>query len=356
MMKKKVLISTGGTGGHVIPAITLYDHLKLNYETIISTDFRGLRYLDKDNYKYVVINTPKLNNVLLLPLTLLRLLFLIIKSITILKKKKISILVSTGGYMSLPLCLAAKIMNIKIYLIEPNRVLGKANRYFLNFADKLICYSKNLINLSQKFEKKQVIIKPLIRKKYYENFKNSNEDNLFTIIIIGGSQGAKIFDTLINEVLLNISKICFLKVIHQTSEKNKDLLKRFYEDNNIKNYVFTFDKDLDKLLKQSDLCITRAGASSLAELCLLKIPFITMPLPNSKDNHQYENAKFYENKECCWIIDQKNFDKKKFEKLLIKISLKKEEYLIKKNNLEKLNYQNTWNNVNQDLLKILNEN
>ena len=65
-MKKKVLISTGGSGGHVIPAITLYNHLKNTHEILISTDKRGLKYLD-NNYKAFVINTPKLNNYFLLP-------------------------------------------------------------------------------------------------------------------------------------------------------------------------------------------------------------------------------------------------------------------------------------------------
>ena len=160
----------------------------------------------------------------------------------------------------------------------------------------------------------------------------------------------------LNELLVKISKTCSLKVVHQTSEKNTDFLEKFYKVNKIKNKVFTFDENLNILLKQSDLCITRAGASSLAELSLLKIPFIAIPLPTSKDNHQYENAKYYKDKDCCWIINQENFDKQKFEELLIKLSAKKDDYLTKKLNLEKLNYQNTWNNVNQKLLEIFNEN
>ena len=107
-MTKKVLISTGGSGGHVLPAITIYNHLKNTYETLISTDIRGLVYLDK-NYNELVINTPKLNNYFLLPFSILKILFLTVKSFFLLKKNKISILISTGGYMSLPLCLAAKI-------------------------------------------------------------------------------------------------------------------------------------------------------------------------------------------------------------------------------------------------------
>jgi UDP-N-acetylglucosamine--N-acetylmuramyl-(pentapeptide) pyrophosphoryl-undecaprenol N-acetylglucosamine transferase len=355
-MKSKILISTGGSGGHVLPAITVYDHLKSNYETLISTDLRGLKYLDKENYNHIIVNTPKLNNLLLLPFSFLKVFILTLKSLIILKRENISILISTGGYMSLPLCLAAKILSIKIYLIEPNMVLGRANKFFLYFAKKLICYSKKLINLPKKFEYKQTIVMPLIRKKYYDTDNYHNEGNFFTITIIGGSQGAKIFDTLINELLVKISKICSLKVVHQTSKKNTDFLEKFYKVNKIENKVFTFDENLNILLKQSDLCITRAGASSLAELSLLKIPFIAIPLPTSKDNHQFENAKYYKDKDCCWIINQENFNKLKFEELLIKLSGKKDEYLTKKINLERLNYQNTWNNVNQKLLEIFNEN
>ena len=354
-MTKKVLISTGGSGGHVIPAITIYNHIKHKHETLITTDIRGLAYLDKD-YKVFVINTPKLNNYFLLPFSFLKILFLTVKSFFILKKNNISILISTGGYMSLPVCLAAKILGINIFLIEPNMVLGRANKFFLNFSRKLICYSKNLINLPFGINHKLITIKPLIRKEYYEASTTQKHDNLFTIIIIGGSQGAKIFDELLNKSFVSIAKQASVKIIHQTSEKNINFLKNFYSQNNIESRVFSFDHNLNEVLKQGDLCITRAGASSLAELSFLNIPFIAIPLPSSKDNHQYENAKYYEEQDCCWIIDQKNFDDQEFEKFLLELTNKSQDYKTKKNNLQKLNYQNTWNNVNQKILKIINEN
>ena len=65
-----------------------------------------------------------------------------------------------------------------------------------------------------------------------------------------------------------------------------------------------------KLIKNCNLFITRGGSSTLAELFVLKIPFLAIPLQNSKDNHQYENAKYYKDKNCCWIIDEKNLNKK----------------------------------------------
>jgi len=355
-MKSKILISTGGSGGHVIPAITMHDHLKDNYDILISSDVRGLKYLDNELYQIIVVDTPKLDNLILLPLSILKLILLTLKSLLFFKKEKIQILISTGGYMSLPLCMAARILNIKIYLLEPNMVIGRANKFFLKFCEKIICYSENIIGLHKEFRSKFKIINPLIRKKYYKERLKEYYNKKFTLIIIGGSQGAQIFDKILHETIVGISKIKPLKVIHQTSQKNIDTIKNVYSENMIDNIVFSFDPNLNLLIDQADLCITRAGASSLAEISLSRKPFIAIPLPSSKDNHQQENANYYKNKGCCWVIDQINFDKKKFEELLTNIINNKNEILIKKNNLGKLNYQNTWNNVNQNLLNIINEN
>jgi len=355
-MKSKILISTGGSGGHVIPAITMHDHLKENYEILISSDIRGLKYLDDKFYKTLIIDTPKLNNFILLPLSILKVIFLTLKSLILLKKKEIQILISTGGYMSLPLCIAARILNIKIYLLEPNMVIGRANKFFLKFCKKIICYAENIIGFPKEYKYKLKITNPLIRKKYYNKKLKENDNEKFTLIIIGGSQGAQIFDKILHQSIINVSKIKSLKVIHQTNQKNIDVLKNLYLENNIDSSVFSFDQNLNLLIDQADLCITRAGASSLAEISFSRKPFIAIPLPSSKDNHQLENANYYKNKGCCWVVDQINFDKKKFEDLLLNILSNKDEILIKKKNLEKLNYQNTWNNVNQNLLNIINEN
>ena len=355
-MKEKILISTGGSGGHVIPATTIYEHLKNEYEVVISTDTRGLKYLDVNYYQIFEVDTPKLDKLILLPLSILKVFFLTFRSLFLLKKEKIKILISTGGYMSLPLCLAAKILNIKIFLLEPNMIIGRANKFFLNFCEKIICYSNNIIGFPNKFQNKLVISSPIIRKKYYEKNLKKKIDNIFTIMIVGGSQGAQIFDKIIHKLIVKISKTNSLKVIHQTDQNNVNFLKNFYLENKIENIVFNFKPDLDILLNQTDLCITRAGASSLAEIAILNIPFIAIPLPTSKDNHQLENAKYYKDKDCCWVVDQINFDKQKFEDLLLDSLKNKDDFFKKKKNLENLNYQNTWKNVNQNLLKTINEN
>lgn len=354
-MKDNYLISTGGSGGHVIPATILYDHLAKKFNMIISIDKRGLKFLNQDMYQFELINTPKLNNIFFLPYNLIVILFLTFRSFFFLKKKKIKKIFSTGGYMSLPLIIAAKLLNLKIYLIEPNQVLGRANRYFLNYCKKIFCYSKEIKKFPDNLKNKIIVINPLVRKGIYESNDLKRINDKFTLLVVGGSQGANIFDGNLKNTIVNISKKVPIKIIHQTGEKNISFLKNFYFKNNIENIIFSFDQNFASYIQQTDLCITRAGASALAELSVLNIPFIAVPLPSSKDNHQLENANFYQNKNCCWVIKQ-NFFEEKIEEYLDDIVEKKSDYLIKKENLRKLNYQNTWINANQKIISSINEN
>ena len=354
-MRENVLITTGGSGGHVIPAMILYDHLSNYTHVTISTDRRGSRFLDKDNYNYSLVDTPRLKNILFLPINLILILYLTLKSCFLLKNKKIGKLISTGGYMSLPLILAAKMLNLKIYLLEPNMVLGRANKFFLKSCRKIFCYTEQVKNFPENLKRKMVIIKPLVRENIYKLNQSSNKRDKINILIVGGSQGASIFDKNLKNSIVNISKKFPLNIIQQTNYKNITQLKDFYYKHNVENIIFSFDKNFDNIIKKTDLCLTRAGASTLAELSVLNIPFIAVPLPASIDNHQFENANFYKNYDCCWIIEQKFFEEK-IEEVLNEILIDKSDYLKKKENLKKLNYQNTWNNVNQKILKTINEN
>ena len=354
-MRENVLITTGGSGGHVIPAMILYDHLSNYTHVTISTDRRGSRFLDKDNYNYSLVDTPRLKNILFLPINLILILYLTLKSCFLLKNKKIGKLISTGGYMSLPLILAAKMLNLKIYLLEPNMVLGRANKFFLKSCRKIFCYTEQVKNFPENLKRKMVIIKPLVRENIYKLNQFSNKRDKINILIVGGSQGASIFDKNLKNSIVNISKKFPLNIIQQTNYKNITQLKDFYYKHNVENIIFSFDKNFDNIIKKTDLCLTRAGASTLAELSVLNIPFIAVPLPASIDNHQFENANFYKNYDCCWIIEQKFFEEK-IEEVLNEILIDKSDYLKKKENLKKLNYQNTWNNVNQKILKTINEN
>ena len=205
-MKKNFLITTGGSGGHVIPASIFYDHLIKVANLTVSIDNRGLKYLDKNKYNFKIIDTPKLNNFYFLPINLVKILFLIFKSLSLLKKEKIEKIFSTGGYMSLPLILAARLLRLEIYLIEPNQTIGRTNRYFLSTCKKIFCYTKKINRFPDKFQNKIVEIKPLVKENIYKIKELRKENEKFTILIIGGSQGANIFDKNLKNILVNISK------------------------------------------------------------------------------------------------------------------------------------------------------
>jgi len=356
-MKQKILISTGGSGGHVLPATILHEHLKDKFDVSISTDYRGLKFLNKNRYKLEIFNVaPISKNVFFLPFQFFLIIYLTIKSFFFLKKKRIDILISTGGYMSLPFCLASRILNITLFLFEPNMVLGRSNKFFIRFCENIFCYSNKIKNFPNKYISKINVIPALLRKKFYDVKKAENIDKDINLLIIGGSQGAKIFDTLIRSSIIELSKKYSLKIYQQNNSVNFEKLKTFYKGNNIDYELFDFNEDISNIMSRSNICITRAGASTLAELVFLNLPSLAIPLPTSKDNHQFENALFYNEIGCNWILNQNEINDETVVSKLFNIIDNKDEYLVKKLNMKNFSYQNTWNNINQKIISVINEN
>ena len=142
---KKILIVTGGSGGHVIPSLSIYDHLKDNFDVNLISDFRGSKYINQNKYKYAKIDVPNIfAKLYLLPINLVKFLISIIKSYIYLKRNKFNFLITSGGYMSLPFSIASIFLNIKVILFEPNSVLGRSNKFMLKVAKKIVCYDKDL--------------------------------------------------------------------------------------------------------------------------------------------------------------------------------------------------------------------
>ena len=356
-MAQRILISTGGSGGHVLPATILYEHLKDKFDVSVTTDDRGMKYLDKNKYNLEIFNvTPISKKIYLLPFQFFLTIYLTIKSIFFLKKRKIDILISTGGYMSIPFCLASKILNIKLFLFEPNMVLGRSNKFFIKSCKKIFCYSDKIKNLPNRYINKINVIPALLRKNFYEIKKTESIDEYIHLLVIGGSQGAKIFDSLIKISIIELSKRYSLKIYQQTNFANFENLKKFYKENDINHELFDFNEDISNLMSKANICLTRAGASTLAELVFLNLPFVAIPLPSSKDNHQFENAFFYHKIGCNWILNQNEINDMTIKNKLINIIVNKDEYLLKKINMKNFSYQNTWNNINQKIISVINEN
>ena len=357
---KKILIVTGGSGGHVMPSLSIFDHLKNNFETNLATDKRGSKFINNNNYQFDLIDVPNLfSNPYLFPINFIKFILSIFKSYFFLKKKNINFLISTGGYMSIPFCIASRFLNIKIYLFEPNSVLGRANKFMLSISKKIICYDKDIKLFPKKFSNKIYIVSPILRKDIYlyKEKKNKEISNVKKILIIGGSQGAKFFDKNITELVLKISNKFEIDVSQQVFDnKQKNLIEQKYIIAGVKYRLFDFDEELLKNLNNYDFVITRSGASAISEFAYFNIPFMAIPFPFAKDNHQYFNAKFYEDRGGCFLIQQDNFDVNEISNLLIQFFEEKNEYFKKKQNLANISNQNTWNNVNKKLLEIFDEN
>tara|TARA_Y100001970_G_C14224629_1_gene854827 strand:+ start:768 stop:1853 length:1086 start_codon:yes stop_codon:yes gene_type:complete len=317
--KKKIFIVSGGTGGHIFPALSLINLLKLNYKIYLVTDKRGYKYIKQNPELNIIgINSGKIfqKNILKFILESLKLLFAFIYSFFILILKRPKIVIGMGGYSSFPTCVSAFLLRIPVIIYENNLVIGKANRILLPFVKKILVSTNDIKGVDQKFKKKIFQCGYLIRQEILEasNDKKNIETEQLSLLILGGSQSAKIFgEVLTYEVIKCNQKGIKLKVFQQCLHSQLEKIKDLYDKNNIKNEIFVFSSNISKYYKQADFAITRSGASSIAELINLRVPFIAVPLPSSADNHQYENAKYYENKGYCHLLEEKVIKEKLFE-------------------------------------------
>ena len=148
--------------------------------------------------------------------------------------------------MSVPICLAAKILNIKIYLFEPNMVIGRSNKFLLKLCTKLFCYSDKIINFPKEYKCKIFVINHVLRKEIYNfnNFDKEETNNCTNLLIVGGSQGAKFFDQNLKNSIINISKKYRLKIYHQISSSDFVDLEFFYKEHGIENVLFNFEDNI----------------------------------------------------------------------------------------------------------------
>ena len=314
MTKIKIVIAAGGTGGHIFHALGLANNLiKDNYDIRLTTDARGLKYLQNNNeINFVKIPSSPLvkRNIFTLVKSILIICYSIVKSIILLSINRPYLVLGMGGYSSFPICIAAVILKIKIIIYENNLIVGKANKYLLSFAEKVFVSYKDLEGITENNKKKIIEIGNIIREeiinfKNYKDFEDKYEN--FNILILGGSQGAKVFAEKLPHVFKKLKNSGIsLKVFQQCQLNQKEELSNFYKKENIKFELFNFTNKITEYYSKTNLVITRSGASALGELINVNIPFIAVPLPTAADNHQYENAKYYEKKGLCFLLEEKN--------------------------------------------------
>ena len=160
MTKKKILIATGGTGGHIFPAYSLAKYfINKNYDITLTTDKRGFRYLKNyEDFNIIKINSSPLvkKNIFTFILSAFKITISIIKSFLFLVIKRPKIIFGMGGYSSFPICIAAFILRIKFVIYENNMIVGKANKYLLPFAKKIFVSYKELEGIPKIHKKKNI--------------------------------------------------------------------------------------------------------------------------------------------------------------------------------------------------------
>ena len=361
MTKKKILIATGGTGGHIFPAYSLANNLNKNYDVIITSDKRGLNYLkDYKNINFVEISSSPLikKNILKLFFSILIIIFSIIKSLIFLLFNRPSIIFGMGGYSSFPVCVAAYILKIKFVIYENNLIIGKANKYLLPLAQKIFVSYKELEGISEKYNDKICEVGNIIREEIinsnfsYFDFNKSGNINL---LVLGGSQAARIFADDLPKIFEKLKNSGVpITVFQQCQKKQHEKLSQFYEKTKIQYEIFNFTDKINNYYSKANLVITRSGASALGELINVNVPFITIPLPTSADNHQLKNAEFYEKKGYGLLLKEKDIKDKLFDLIY---SLYNNKTLIKNILLKQSQYSDKeiFKNLQTQIKKILNE-
>ncbi len=362
MTKKKILIATGGTGGHIFPAYSLAKYfINKNYDITLSTDKRGFQYLKNyEDFNIIKINSSPLvkKNIFTFILSAFKIIISIIKSFLFLVIKRPKIIFGMGGYSSFPMCIAAFILRIKFVIYENNMIVGKANKYLLPFAKKIFVSYKELEGIPKIHKKKIFEIGNLVREEIInlDIFSEGTEDyEKIKVLVLGGSQAAKIFADQFPQIFKKLHDTGVqIKIFQQCQEQQREDLSRFYNKALIDHETFTFTDKIHEYYIRSNLVITRSGASVLGELINVKIPFISIPLPTSADNHQHKNAEFYQKKGYGYLLEEKDIKVKLYD-LLKSLSLDKS---LVKNILSKQRQysdKDIFRNLNIKIEEIINE-
>jgi len=353
-MSKKIVLSTGGTGGHIFPMIALYDYLiSKSYDVSFVTDKRGEKYFTDDTkYKIKIfnINSPFNQKGLFKIISIFQLFVSTVHSFFFLIKSRPRVIIGSGGYASFPILMAGYILKINILTYETNTVLGRTNKFFYPLAKKLLLGFNILNNLQKKYQSKARHVGQLIRTSFNINGIKKEKNNLFTILILGGSQAAEFFGEDFAKLLSELDKDFFkLKIFHQCKRDQIEKLKLVY-GNSINCELFEFKSNIAPLMLEADIAITRSGSSAISEMISLNLPFIAIPLPTSLDNHQYHNAKYFEERDICWLVEQNSFNIYKFQKMIIDIVANDRKQLkIKLENMKIASKKNTSVNFENEI-------
>lgn len=313
----KIIIACGGTGGHIFPGISLYHALKKrkgDADILLVLDKRVIStQIITEEIPHICISAAPLRFKLDLQNTLfvLKLFKGIYHSLKILLGFKPDVVVGFGGYASFFLVLFARIFRIKTVIHEQNVTPGRANRILAYVADRIaIGFTQTNNYFSVNASKIKFTGNPL-RPDLTRVERISVCDSLglspdkFTILIMGGSQGAYKINTVFLKTAGLLKNKSDFEFIHLSGEKDRFLLERGYKDLDIKAKVFSFFRSMGYLYSVADIVISRAGAVSISEIAFFGLPSILIPYP-FVHRHQIKNAAYVCENNAAFLIEEKN--------------------------------------------------
>ncbi|UTO55273.1 UDP-N-acetylglucosamine--N-acetylmuramyl-(pentapeptide) pyrophosphoryl-undecaprenol N-acetylglucosamine transferase [Neoehrlichia mikurensis] len=308
-MSKLIILAAGGTGGHIFPAAVTYKKLtQEGYKCILFTDKKFQQY--RDMYKeikiYILpIHVKKgITNKLLFYISIL---YSYLLSYIYICKTKPFLVIGFGGYTSFPVVLAAQHKSINIVLHEQNSILGKVNRLFVKHAIVIATCLPLVQYVNENINKKSIVTGNPVNAIKSHNFKIKDK---FNIVILGGSQGLCSFGSIIANAIVHLPQDIRSKisVFQQCNTKNIKIIQEQYITHDIKHELSTFFVNIKDILSNAHLIISRAGATTIAEVMLNGKPAIYIPYQYSADNHQLHNAKLLESLNAALCIEEKNLN------------------------------------------------
>ncbi len=362
--KLRVIVSGGGTGGHIFPAVSIANAVKQNYPDteILFIGAEGKMEMEKvPAAGYKIIGLPVVGLKRKLSFSLITFAFKVMKSLNlakkIIKEFKPDVVVGVGGYASGPALRAATSLHIPCLIQEQNSYPGVTNKILAKKAAK-ICVAYD--NMDKFFPSEKIIktgnpvrsdIKNIVNKtpEAFDFFKLNPTKPV--ILIVGGSLGALTINDSIAKGLQNfIDKD--IQIIWQTGKTYFAKAKEIAENLNSPNiYVSDFIYKMDFAFSVADIIITRAGASTISELCIVGKPAIFVPSPNVSEDHQTKNARALCDVDAATMVTDIESREKLVEKA-IKLLSDKEKCEILSKNIKKLELPDAADIIAKEVYKL----
>lgn len=353
-----ILISAGGTGGHIYPALALAQAIRDKDEKNIVWFIGSNQRMEKDiipsfDYPFFGLDIDNFKKGMLGKLTsLFKMNQAYWKCRKHIKDNKIDVVMGFGNYITLPVLLAAKHLKVKTLIHEQNALPGKANLFLCKKVDATIgSYTKN-----EEYFKERLYIygnpraSQASKLKVEHDFKSQygfNEKDK-VIVIFMGSLGSSSVNKVLLASLVELDSLGY-KVLYATGNQSYEETKTKLEK--LENVKITKSVDGLQALAMASLAITRAGATTLAEMAVLKVPAILIPSPYVPDNGQYLNAKELIEKEAAYLIEEKNLSTESLTKTIIKLMEDEELRLKYQENIKEFAYPK----ANDDIINLINK-